>query len=612
MAAVPPADRLLPAETLAFVTLADRENAAEYFANSPLGLLWEDPALKPFKENALARGQEWLVPLERALGFPLSNITGLAMGQVTFAVIGAGPSEGTNASPRLALLIDVRDKTNELNAMLDGLKKQWLASGKRLRNDVVRGVEFSTFFVGTEQFGSALRMVLPTPDNAEATTSPAPEEPEGNLLAMTMGQSGALLLVGTDVQTLGRISTRQTEDGAEALANQPEYKPVHEALTRNALAYAWMNTKTLIKIVLDRTAPPEGAASEIPSAFRPDRLIEATGIGALESIALKLEGDAQGLFLDLSLRLPQAERRGLFQMIAAEPLDASPPAFVPAATVNYLRGRWDGQKAWAALETMLKSVSPEFAGVIELGFSVIGKDQDLNYDFRKSFLGSLGDDLISIQPATTNVASSNVPATSALILIASPDPEQLAGAARAAATLLEVQPLENALSQTEFLGRKIYAVPLPSDPTNPTRLYFATNQGYLVFSTDRPTLEGFLSGDDATAPRLRDRPDLIEAAPRVGGMSTGLFGYEDQVAFARQTLGEMADRPAFLGTFLDPLREALAPPSPNAEPKPWIDLALLPPFETISQYFHFAIYSGRSDPDGITFKYFAPTPPKLQ
>ena len=44
----------------------------------------------------------------------------------------------------------------------------------------------------------------------------------------------------------------------------------------------------------------------------------------------------------------------------------------------------------------------------------------------------------------------------------------------------------------------------------------------------------------------------------------------------------------------------------------WFDPTLLPPFETISKYFHFTVFGAKTSADGITFKTFAPLPPALR
>jgi hypothetical protein len=44
----------------------------------------------------------------------------------------------------------------------------------------------------------------------------------------------------------------------------------------------------------------------------------------------------------------------------------------------------------------------------------------------------------------------------------------------------------------------------------------------------------------------------------------------------------------------------------------WLDFSLLPPFEKISKYMYFHVYSGGANAQGIVFKTFSPTPPLLK
>jgi hypothetical protein len=43
-----------------------------------------------------------------------------------------------------------------------------------------------------------------------------------------------------------------------------------------------------------------------------------------------------------------------------------------------------------------------------------------------------------------------------------------------------------------------------------------------------------------------------------------------------------------------------------------MDFSLLPPFESISKYFHFGMYSVSASVDGFTYKYFIDTPPAMR
>jgi hypothetical protein len=46
--------------------------------------------------------------------------------------------------------------------------------------------------------------------------------------------------------------------------------------------------------------------------------------------------------------------------------------------------------------------------------------------------------------------------------------------------------------------------------------------------------------------------------------------------------------------------------------KDWVDFSLLPAFESIAKYFHFTVYAGSANADGLSYKVFSPTPPQLK
>ncbi len=46
--------------------------------------------------------------------------------------------------------------------------------------------------------------------------------------------------------------------------------------------------------------------------------------------------------------------------------------------------------------------------------------------------------------------------------------------------------------------------------------------------------------------------------------------------------------------------------------KDWFDFSTLPTFDKITKYFHFVVYGGNANADGLSWKMFAPTPPQLK
>src|SRR5438034_1810494 len=95
-AGIPPAEDLLPQDTLFMVTVPDFGKIREIFQASPQIQLWNSPAMRPFKEKFLTRwSEEFIKPLERELDIRFDDYTSLPHGQLTFAVTenGAGEQE---------------------------------------------------------------------------------------------------------------------------------------------------------------------------------------------------------------------------------------------------------------------------------------------------------------------------------------------------------------------------------------------------------------------------------------------------------------------------------------------------------------------------------------
>ena len=89
-----------------------------------------------------------------------------------------------------------------------------------------------------------------------------------------------------------------------------------------------------------------------------NKILDRLGADGHEEREFRLPRIARRLGGGFLLSVPEADRTGLFKMIAATPKDAGPPPFVPADAVKFWRWRVDGQKGWAALQKMVDNISP--------------------------------------------------------------------------------------------------------------------------------------------------------------------------------------------------------------------------------------------------------------
>ncbi|HKS37533.1 MAG TPA: hypothetical protein VJW76_10115 [Verrucomicrobiae bacterium] len=619
-AAVPPPEKLLPADTLGVITVPDYAKARTVYGGTPACQLWRDPAMKPFVEKLEKKlVEEVITPLERDLGVKLADYAGLAQGQFTFAVIQNGWEGKEDRLPAWLVLIDSKEKSSQLKTNLADLRKKWIDGGKKLKTEKIRDVEFTTLVVSGEDVAKTLEKSLA---DSKTEKSEKPEKasedadnPAAKKTEITVGQSDSLLIAGSDPKVIEKILIRQSGGPVPSLGEQTAFETDYQARLRNALVYGWVHFKPIVDI-LNRLASEASKESD-DLAVNPTKVVSATGIAGLKTVSFLFNETSDGSFGELHFAVPAAGRGGVFKIISAEAKDSNPPPFVPADAVQFQRWRLDVQKAWNTLEGMLVEISPQFGGVFKLMFENVGKDKDPNFDMRRELVGNLGDDLITFQKSPRGNTFAELNSPPSLYLIGSPNSDKLAGALKMLTSLLP--PALSNVKEREFLGRKIYSLSLPPTPspdgssTIQRTLSYAASGGYIALSTDDAILETYLRSSENTGKTLRESPGLAEAAEKIGGMNTGLFGYENSSETMRVMLETLKNDSGNLEKML-----AVTPLGPKLSGKDggglkaWLDFSLLPSFDKIAKYFYFTVYSGSVTPEGLSYKMFSPTPPQLK
>ena len=643
-AAIPAPEQLLPEDTLILLTTPDFNKLRQIIQKSPKSLLWNDAAMKPFKDKFLSRWREEIVkPIERELEVSLDSYASLPQGQLTMAVTKSDWQGGDDQPLGFLLLLDAGDKSGLLKTNLADLRRTWVAAGWKLQTEKIRNLEFSVFPVTTNEVPKTLSKFLWRPPvfpqvSAGPDLQQAPVSPSGKgdmLLDMlrvlltaskelVVGQVDSLLIVGNSTKGVEKVVIRLTGGAVPTLGEIAAYQACHQSFFREASCYGWVNVKAFVDTLARKsseTKPPENPDPFEP--LKPEKFINATGLGSCRTLAFNLLDSCEGTLLQLFLGAPAAARQGVFQFLAGATNEASPPTFVPADAVHFLRWRMDGAKTCATLDKMLSELSPQALSAVNLILDTANaraKQSDPGFDLKKTLLGNLGNDIISYERAPRGNTLAELQSPPSIFLLGSPSPEQLAVALK---RLFVIFPQGDAPAEREFLGRKIFSVPLPPMPfslggparqTPPRTLSCAASGGYVAMSTAPPLLEQYLRSGENQAKALRDTPGLLEAAQRVGGMGTGLFGYENGVDSMRAAFGTAKNDPEAstngVGPSLFPGLPGITGPENNLND--WMDFSLLPAFDKVAQYFSFTIYAGSANVDGLTLKLFAPTPPALR
>ena len=602
-AAVLPPEKLLPKDTLVLVTVPDFVAARSVMTNSPLGRLWQDPALKPFKEKFIDKfTTNVITPLERNLGLQLSGYAALAQGQATFALLPMAHPDKPEDRFAQIFLLDTKDKAAQLRTSLADIRQKWAAAGKPMKTRKIRENDFTTFVLSSDDLSWDKILAKPKSAANDDITSP----PSTNKVEITFGQADSLLLLGDSVAAIEKVLSRQAGGLVPALEEDPSFQADFAARLHGAPFYAWVNVKGAIDIL---TKAPVTDGDDANAAARPDASLAALGLTGLTSASFFYRSLPEGLEAQLFVGVPEAKRRGLLKALVADRKDANPPPFVPADAVKFWRWRLNIPHSWSQLETMLTEFNPQYSSLLNFVLTTAGKDKDEKYDLKSELLGNLGDDIIHYEKASRGNTLADLNSAPSIYLIGSPNPEKLAAALKNGLAFL------GAAKEREFLGRQICTLTLPAQGATPAHSFsFSGSGGYVALSGDSDVLEEYLRSNDSKGKSLSDTPGLADAVQKAGGMGAGLFGMDNENLGMRALLETLRQQPV---TLQDILGTPAMVGSVNTGDqvgrlREWADFSLLPPYDSISQYFYFSVFTGSFSPEGFTMNYFSPTPPKLR
>ena len=593
-AAVKPPEQLLPADTLAVLTVPDFSRAKDAHAKAPMTLLWNDASMKPFREKFMGKLREdLLAPFEQQSGLKLADYLDLVQGQCTLAIVQNGWSGTTEKLPAVLLLVDTRDKAGLLKANLADLKKKWGDAGKTVKTERIRDVDFHVLSF----------------DLAELAKSEGAQGlPKFDVL---VGQQESLLLVGTAGNVIEKVLARQAGGSVPGLAEVPTFEADHQALFRDVDSYGWLHFAPLAEILGQLLAQAGESANANPMAPKPDKILGALGLLEVTTLAATGRQTAEGASGDFHLCIPAEKRKGLFKMLAGEAKPSAPLPFVPADVTEFTRWRLDGQKLWATLESLVNEVAPGVMGFVMGQMESALKEKDPDFDFRKNIIGNLGDDIVTYQKAPRGDKPEDLANQPQLTLIGSPKAEALIQGVKA--LLLIAPPMLSGmeLQERDFLGRKIHSMQIAGREGERT-LSLCAGGGYLAISTDTGILEDYLRSAEAKVKPLSGMSGLADAAAKVGGMETGLFTFQNDSEATRLAL-EMFKKHG--GLIEEGLSEVLAENAGAGEflkqLKEWVDVSLLPPWDKLSRFFSFTVMAGKVNNSGFRLGVYTPNPPGL-
>ena len=207
-AEVLPAEKLLPDDTILMVTTPDFNKTRDSFQNSPFGKLWNDPAMKDFREKFLSKAKsDYIAPLEHDLGIRFEDYTNLPQGQVTFAIT-QNTWQSKDGDVGMLFLLDTKDKSSQLKTNLADLKKKWVDSGKTVKSEKIRDIDFSVVILSPGDLAKSPPKAAPAaPDASEPADGPDKKQTKKQLY---IGQAESLLIIGNSPKVIEKILVRMS------------------------------------------------------------------------------------------------------------------------------------------------------------------------------------------------------------------------------------------------------------------------------------------------------------------------------------------------------------------------------------------------------------------
>jgi hypothetical protein len=606
-AAIPPAENLLPSDTLFLLTVPDCAALRTAAHQAPQWQFWNDPSMRPFHDKFMDKFKtSFVAPLEQDLGLKLSDFADLPQGQLTLAVTQNGWTGGSDSAPAIVLLLDTKDKSGLLKTTLDALKKKWADDGKPIRTEDVRGISFSVVTLSSNDLPSFAGLLPRRQPVHELGVPDQPDKPA----ELVIGQFESLLVVGTSVKAVEPVAAHLSGSLLPALNEDAIFAGDRQSQFNDApLYYGWLNAKALTSVL---TRTPQAAPNPDAPRARPQPqlglILDALGLAGVKSVSFAYRETRDGALVNFFVAAPQAGRKGLLKILTIEHATAVPQAFVPADAIKFWRGRLDAQESWAALQKTLDGFSPMATASLNAAIDMANanaKKTDPDFDLRKNLIDNLGDDFIGYQKAPTGTSAADLNSAPAIYLIGVQRGDKAATAVKDlfALSLTRRQKLPD---PRDYQGHKIYTVPLPGARATGAAarsVFVSSTSGYVALSTDLPILEEYLRSGAKPPRPLNGAPGLIDAAQHVGGVGGGLFGYDNQSETMRFVFKMLKSQPADSGAGGVNALAAL----PRAV-HDWLDFSLLPDYDQVSKYFGISVYAGTTTVDGFSFKAFAPRP----
>lgn len=561
VAAAPPPQDLLPTDTVFLISLPDLDRSAERLKQTAAYKIWMEPDIQQLVKDPIQAAKAAIQMKIDEAKAQISAQTNLSIDdfrcvfgkQVSFAVLKLG-LEHSPAKPQLALMMGIRDQA-KYAATCDKLDAAMLTAAQEKDEGLAKDVTTV----------SGVPVVVWSGDT-------------GHSLCRANVSDLCVLTIGREtMDTILKALTGSANQ--EALSRTHSLTTLHQRLGTSETDYLmYLNFERVLEAITPMIPPDASQA------------LEVLGISDLLSMAMGVAITPPGIKDAMYLHLP-AERRGLFNLVPPGNVSPDLLKLVPAGAQNARMGRFNLLNMWQEINQIWATLHA--GSYTKFQTAVQDIEQQLQFSIEKDLFASLGEGFVVSSVSTGMPGFGAIGGFSLLWEVRDQTKLELA-LKRAIDVAMQAAAAKRGPDRPGPQWREmahgentIHYLTLPMPIVSPA--YVITSK-YFVFGLQPMGVKQAISRLSTDEPDIRTRPDFQQAASHIAQPNVMMY-YADL-------------KDGFLQTYrMLPMLIGMAQMKGVNIP---IDVAALPPAQSISKHLFGAAGALTSDADGICAEYYSP------
>jgi hypothetical protein len=436
-AATPP-EKMLPDSTVAFVKINNAAALRQAFLQSQYGQLWNDPAVKVWKDDVLERVDDASKTLKEKIGVTYRELIELPQGPTAIAFL---KPENPQIPVVLLVIADAGKNTATMTEVMNKATKQGEINGAKVSTESFRGVTIHVIQPPKEKDDPAAK------DKAK---NDLPEPP------IVWTNQGSLFYLGSDLAAMKDLIAHE-KGRDDSLAATESFVQASKKLTSDAQVSWYVELPKFLKMMAQSGAAANANANaDNPNqAQQAEAMIQVTGLNGLKAATGSFTLNV-GNYDSLTKThiLMQGPSQGVLKVFRLPKVTLRPEPWVPASVASYQSISWDLDQAYVALNDLANLFQPGVLQVLEQ--QMVGPNGGEPLKFKQDIFDPLGDRVTIVSDFKKPVTEDS---ERMLLAIALEDSKALQNTLNKLIALTGGQP-----KKREFQGTTIYDFDVPEMP----------------------------------------------------------------------------------------------------------------------------------------------------